>query len=57
MHFESNTMAGTVAEVIAVAGLFDDVAGDRIGLLTGHARPELSLTLLLRLQHNLVDIL
>src|SRR5688500_15112952 len=53
----ADAVAETVAEVLAESGALDDVAGDAVGLHGGDAGPEELHGRLLRLLHDLVNLL
>ena len=57
MDLEADAVAQAVAERLAEPARGDAVAGDRVGLAAGHARPNLALRLALRLQDDPVDLL
>src|SRR5678816_610509 len=57
VNFAADAMAEAVAELFAVAGFFDHVAGDAIGLHGGHAGAQKLDGGLLRVEHDLIDLL
>ncbi|CDN44894.1 hypothetical protein BN871_FX_00080 [Paenibacillus sp. P22] len=55
MHFHAEAMSKAVAELVAVAMLGDDVAGQRVGLDAGHSRADVRQGVQLGFQHDLVN--
>jgi hypothetical protein len=56
VDFEADAVSQPVGEGLAVAGAGDHVAGQRVALAAGHAGPQLPLGVLLRLQHQRVQL-
>src|SRR5689334_18794006 len=56
VDLETDAVTGAVLEVLAMAGLGDDVAHDRVGVLARDPGPHRVETGQLRLPHQLVDL-